>query len=104
MASPTASDSPTRLHAWLQTHALACFLLMTAAFLVFGLLSLDLVRLVSANARFLAGTGWMGLWEDGGLRQLLELCLNALLAIAAYLVFKLCEHVLVQRLAHRRGG
>lgn len=106
MAHSTSSDAAaaSRSHAWLQGHPAVCFLLMTLAFLLFGLLSLDLVRLVSANARFLAGAGWMGLWEDGGLGQLLELSLNSLLAIAAYLVFKLCEHILVQRLAYRRGG
>jgi hypothetical protein len=76
---------------------------MTLAFLLFGLLSLDLVRLVSANASLLAVVGWMG-WWDGGPRQLLELLLNALLAMAAYLVFKLCEQVLVQRLSQGRRG
>ena len=91
----------SKLHHWLATHGVASFLLMTLAFLGFGLLSLDLVRLVSANAGYLSSTGWAGLL-DGGLAQLLELVVNALAAIAAYLVFKLCEHVLVHRLAHGR--
>ena len=89
----------SRLYRWLSTHEFACFLLMTLAFVVFGLLSLDLVRLVSANAGFLLRAGWDGVL-DGGLLQLLELGLTALAAIGAYLVFKLCEHVLVHRLAH----
>ncbi|QPF75669.1 hypothetical protein G8A07_23970 [Roseateles sp. DAIF2] len=93
----------SRLHAWLSTHAACCFLLMTLAFVLFGLLTLDLVRLVSANTQFLWSAGWGGLWE-GGLQQLLELVLSALLASAAYLLFKLCELVLVQRLARGRDG
>ena len=91
----------TKLHDWLSRHALAAFLLMTLAFVLFGLLSLDLVRLVSANAGYLLSNGWQG-WVDGGFLQLLELVLSALAAIAAYLVFKTCEHVLVQRLLQRR--
>jgi hypothetical protein len=96
---PFAAHS--RLYDWLVGHAVACFLLMTVAFVIFGLLSLDLVKVVSANAGYLWMNGWEGL-VDGGFRQLLELCVNALLAIAAYLLFKLCEHALLHRLAHRR--
>ena len=94
-------DDHTRLYGWLFVHRLACFLLMTLAFLLFGVLSLDLVKVVSANAGFLWANGWMGLM-DGGFQQLLELLVTALLAIAAYLLFKLCEHALVHRLAHRQ--
>jgi hypothetical protein len=102
MASSTVSSPESRLHGWLARHGLGCFLLMTLSFVAFGLLSLDLVKLVSANAGFLLRAGWMGV-ADGGLVQLLELCASALAAIAAYLLFKLCEHVLLQRLAYRRG-
>lgn len=90
----------SRFYAWLLAHRIACFMLMTVAFLCFGLLSLDLVRIVSANAGFLWSHGWDGLL-DGGLRQLVELVLSAFGAIAAWLLFKLCEHALVQRLAQR---
>ena len=90
----------SRLYKWLSSHGLVAFLLMTLTFVLFGLLSLDLVRLVSANADYLLSNGWAG-WLDGGFVQLLELAINALLAIASYLSFKLCEHVLVHRLAYR---
>jgi TRAP-type C4-dicarboxylate transport system permease small subunit len=92
---------PTRLHQWLSAHAPLCFLLMVACFLLFGWLSLDLVRQVSANAGLLVSHGREAL-ADGGLQQALELALNALAAVAAWLMFKLCEQVLVQRLAFRR--
>jgi membrane protein DedA with SNARE-associated domain len=70
----------SRLYDWLAAHAPACFVLMSLSFVVFGLLSLDLVRLVSANAGFLLRAGWDGLLADGGLVQLLELSLSALAA------------------------
>lgn len=92
---------PTRLHQWLSAHAPACFALMVASFLLFGWLSLDLVRLVSANAGLLANHGLDAL-ADGGLQQALELLTNAVAAVAVWLVFKLCELVLVQRLSARR--
>ena len=98
---PPTLSTHTRLHDWLVTHAIACYLLMTVAFISFGLLSLDLVKVVSANAGYLWMNGWDGL-VDGGFRQLVELCVNSLVAIAAYLVFKLCEHALLHRLSHRR--
>jgi ABC-type sulfate transport system permease component len=95
-----ATPLQSKLHQWLAAHPLWAFLLMTLAFLVFGLLSLDLVRVVSANAGYLLDHGWTAL-KDNGLRQALELGLTALAAILAYLVFKLCEYVLVQKLLHR---
>ncbi|MDR7269986.1 hypothetical protein J2X20_002644 [Pelomonas saccharophila] len=81
--------------AWLRRHRIACFGLMVLSFIGFGLLTLDLVRLVSANAALLSDYGWQAL-QDGGLRQLLELLVSALAAMAAWLLFKVCETVLVQ--------
>jgi hypothetical protein len=81
----------------LRRHRVACFGLMVLSFIAFGLLTLDLVRLVGANATFLSDNGWQGLL-DGGLRQLLELLAAAVGAMAAWLLFKVCETVLVQAL------
>jgi len=83
--------------AWLRRHRWACFVLMTLSFVGFGLLTLDLVRLVGSNASFLFDNGWQGL-QDGGLRQLLELLGTTLAAMVAWLAFKVCETVLVQSL------
>jgi hypothetical protein len=80
---------------WLRRHRFACFGLMVLSFVAFGLLTLDLVRLVSANATLLSDYGWQGL-QDGGLRQLAELIASTLAAMAAWLLFKVCETVLVQ--------
>jgi hypothetical protein len=87
------------LYAWLRRHGLPCFLLLTVSFIGFGAMSLDLVRLLTANAGFLLAHGWVGLTE-GGFLQLAELSGKALAAMACYVVFKLCEHALVDRLAH----
>jgi hypothetical protein len=80
---------------WLRRHRLACFGLMVVAFLVFGLLTLDLVRLVSANAALITENGWQAL-RDGGLQQLAELLGSAVAARAAGGVLKVCEMLLVQ--------
>jgi hypothetical protein len=82
---------------WLRRHRWACFALMTLGFIAFGLLTLDLVRVVGANTAFLLDNGWQGL-GDGGLRQLLELLVTSVGAMAAWLLFKVCETVLVQSL------
>jgi hypothetical protein len=92
----------SKLYLWLRRHPLACFLLMTASFIGFGYLTVDLIRLLSSNANFVLAYGWLAL-EIGALQQLGELWLAALLAMACYLLFKLCEQVLVQWLAQRQS-
>ena len=87
----------SRYFAWLIRHALVTFALMTMAFVVFGMLTLDLVKYVAANASFLLEYGVVALF-DGGLLKFAELWLEALLALGAYLVFKLCEQALLQRM------
>jgi hypothetical protein len=82
---------------WLRRHRVACFGVMVLSFIAFGLLTLDLVRVVSANVAFISDNGWQGL-RDGGLVQLAELALSAALAMAAWLQFKLCETLLLQSL------
>lgn len=83
---------------WLRRHPLPCFGVMTLSFLVFGGLTLDLVRVFAANLQFLSDNGWQAL-QDGGLAQLVELLLSAVGAMVAYLLFKLCETLLLQSLA-----
>ncbi|NQD92185.1 hypothetical protein HP532_05890 [Pseudomonas sp. CrR25] len=83
---------------WLRRHLWVSFFLMTASFLGFGYLTIDLVYLLSSNAAFILKHGWLALMS-GGLLQLGELTLIALLAMACYLLFKLCEQALLQRLA-----
>ena len=70
---------------------------MTVSFIAFGCLSVDLVRLIVANAGLVLSYGLMAL-NDGGLQQFLELWLGALFAMASYMLFKLCEQVLLHAL------
>ena len=86
--------------AWLRRHRWACFMLMTLSFIAFGLLTLDLVRVLTANAAFLFDNGWQGLL-DGGLRQLLELLASCIGAMVAWLLFKLCETLLIQSFTNK---
>lgn len=88
----------SQLYLWLHCHPLACFMLMTSSFVGFGYLTVDLVQLFSSNAAFVLSYGWQALMI-GGLQQLCEVWLGAFLAMACYLLFKLCEQVLVHRLA-----
>ncbi len=85
------------LAAWLQRHPLCTFGALTLSFLLFGGLTLDLARVFAANVAFLAEHGWQAVL-DQALWQLLTLIFKAMLAMLAYLVFKLCETVLIGRL------
>ena len=90
-----------RLPAWFQRTVLArrwlTFVVMGLAFFAFGAGSLNLFFLLKANTAFLAEHGWMAAL-DGGVQQLLELLATGYLSIAAYVVFKACEHALVHHL------
>jgi hypothetical protein len=83
---------------WLRRHPLVSFLLMTVCFIAFGYLTIDLVRLIGSNAEFIFAYGWEALMS-GGLLQLAELSLSALLAMACYIFFKLSEQALLKRLS-----
>lgn len=85
---------------WLAQRPLRTLGLMTLAFLVSGALSVDLVRLLSANLAFIAEHGWLAI-QDDALWQLGGLVLRALAATLGYLLFKLCKQALLQCLGRR---
>jgi hypothetical protein len=89
----------SRLFTWLTQHWIATFVLMGFAFVIFGLASYNLVQYVAANVRFLSMHGTDAV-REGGLWQLVELCVTAYVSVAFYVLFKACEHALVERLAH----
>ena len=74
------------------------FVVMGLAFFCFGMVSLNLLHLLRANARLILDNGVMAL-ADGGGRQLVELVLNGYVAMLAYVVLKTCEHTLSHWLA-----
>jgi len=67
------------------------FIVLGLSFLAFGVGTLSLGLLLMANTRLLSEYGWQAVM-DGALRQLLELVATGYLSIAAYVVFKTCEH------------
>ena len=74
------------------------FVVMGLAFFCFGMVSLNLLHLLRANAELILANGVMAL-ADGGARQLIELVLNGYVAMLAYVVLKTCEHTLSHWLA-----
>lgn len=74
------------------------FIVMGFAFLGFGAGTVNLLMLFSANATFIASYGWEALME-GGARQFVELVVSGYLSMAAYVLFKTCEHRLVDDLS-----
>ena len=90
-----------RLGAWFRRVVLGrrwlTFIVLGLAFFVFGSGSLNLFFLLKANADLLAMHGWQAVM-DGGLQQSVELLVTGYVSIAAYVVFKACEHALVHGL------
>lgn len=89
-----------RYNNWLRQHPVGSFFSMTIGFIVFGWLSFDLIRLLTANADYLSSYGLMAL-QDGGLRQLLELCVKATAAMVFWVMFKIGEHNLINAISQQ---
>ena len=90
-----------RLYRYLSHRWWLTFLLMGVSFVCFGLLTLNLLHLVSANINFLVMNG-LDAVRDGGLLQLFSLMALGYFAAAFYVVFKLCEKVLVEKLTYQK--
>jgi hypothetical protein len=74
-----------------------CFVVMCLGFAVFGLGTLNLFLVMSANLELIGRLGWTAIMEGAAL-QLVELVLTLGLSMGGYIVFKACEHALVARL------
>ena len=90
--------SQSRIYQLLSRWWLGTFVLLGVSFVLFGFASLNLIHLLGANLEFRARHGWDAA-RDGGVMQLVELVFTGYTAAACYIVFKLCEKVLVERLA-----
>ena len=88
---------PRRLVAFLYAHPKLTFLLMGAFFLLFGFTSVNLFVVLKANIDLFLEYGAMVI-EDGALQQLVEILGSSYLSIVFYVLFKVCERVLVERL------
>jgi hypothetical protein len=89
-----------RINDFLHDHPLVTFIICGISFALFGLVSIDLVRLLKANLTLFVDYGTMVI-GDGALQQLGGLVLYGYLSLALFIVFKTSEHVLVHRLTHR---
>ena len=74
------------------------FVVMGLAFLGFGAGTFNLFFVLKANAELVLEHGWVAL-GDGAAQQMVELLVTAYLSMAAYILFKACEHRLVHWLA-----
>lgn len=73
------------------------FVLAGLFFLLFGVMSYNLFSLLSANFRLFLEYGW-AVAEEGALRQLLELLAFSYLSMLFWVLFKVCENLLVRAL------
>jgi len=92
--------------AWLDflyRHSWLTFVLMGAFFLLFGFTSVNLFVLLKANIELFLQYGLMVI-DDGALVQLVDLIGSAYLSVLFFLLFKVCERVLVERLTEKRLG
>ena len=88
----------SRLYQFLLKRWWLAFILLGLSFVVGGLLTLNLLQMVSANFGFLSMYGFDAV-REGGLRQLIEMVMSGYVAAASYVLFKVCEKVLVERLS-----
>lgn len=92
------------MKAWFQRTVLsrrwATFLVMGIAFFAFGVGSINLFFVLKANLDLIAAHGWQAVMDGGG-QQFVELIVTGYASLAAYVVFKACEHQLTHALAHQ---
>ena len=88
---------PRRWIDFLYRHPKLTFLLMGMFFLAFGFTSVNLFVVLKANIDLFLEYGAMVI-ADGALQQLVEIIGSSYLSIVFYVLFKVCERILVERL------
>lgn len=91
------SDSEHISVNWLTRHPLLTFFIMMCSALVFGLTSYNIFFLLKANIALVVDYGVMALF-DGAFKELIVLLLYGIVSLAAYVLLKACEKVLVDKL------
>ena len=94
---------PRRWLEFLDRHPRLTFVLMGVFFLLFGLTSVNLFVLLKANIELFLDYGLMVI-ADGALEQLVDLVGSVYLGMVFYLLFKVCERILVERVTAKRSG
>jgi hypothetical protein len=98
-----AQSAYSRVYMFLLKRWWVAFVLLGISFVLGGLLTLNLLHTLSANFEFLSMYGVAAV-RDGGLWQLVEIAVSGYFAAACYVIFKLCEKVLVERLIMNSKG
>ena len=86
-----------RLIALLRQHPLLTFVLMGAFFLLSGVVSINLYVVLKANIDLFQKYGAQVI-EDGALRQLAEIVGTAVMSIVFFVIFVICERIVVDHL------
>jgi hypothetical protein len=92
--TPRVAADMAQLKIFLEHHVGLAFALMGVSCGVFALATFNLAYLFKANLSLFLDYGIMVV-GDGALRQLFELIGDGYLGLAAYVLFKVCEHSLV---------
>ncbi len=74
----------------------AVILLAGILTVIFAYATLNLFQMSMANIRFLTQFGWTAVME-GGLVQLVQIVVSAIISMLSYIGFKICESELVHR-------
>ena len=74
----------------------AVLLIAAALTVIFAYATLNLFQMSMANTRFLREYGWLAV-QEGALLQLLQIIGSGIVAMVAYIGFKICESELVRR-------
>ena len=85
---------------FLYRRAWLTFVLMGLSFLLFGFYSVNLFFLLKANIELILEYGMMAIGDGAG-QQLAELLFATYLSMLFFLMFKVCERILVQRLTRK---
>ena len=83
--------------AFLRRHVVLAFLLMGAFFLLSGIMSINLYVVLKANLELFRKYGAQVI-EDGALLQLAQILGTAFLSIFFFVLFVVCERVVVDRM------
>ncbi|TMH35183.1 MAG: hypothetical protein E6H66_08185 [Betaproteobacteria bacterium] len=86
---------------FLYAHPRLTFVMAGAFFILFGVSSVNLFVLLQKNVELFLDYGWVVV-EDGALQQFIELVGSAYLSLVFYLLFKVCERILVERWTVKR--
>jgi len=85
---------------WILSRGWLTFVVLGISFFIFAAATVNLGRLFLANSRLLSDHGWQAVM-DGALWQFADLVITGYLGMAAYIVFKTCEHRLTNWLGDR---